>query len=360
METNPIATAYRRIQSQTLGAAPALTANNPSPETGRAEEYRQVVDDIWGKEEKTPDDLRIEAVTARHAVNMAESQAKVEKALTDADRAKTDRAGLKPRIDSLSPEEHGKLLGNLVADFIKAGVDPARAYTLALRTLNPETAVDQGDKPPSGNQLTDKIVSSILQKALDNLESGPKPAVPNPPAAGSPNMVQTAIEMFQQFRGLGEAYMQSVGIDPKEIAEMRRKPEGGSFLTNLGANIGGNFDLQIQMMKLQDEQKRHWFEFEQKTRSFESEEKRVQEEHDERLKSHRAVRSAIEQNLGPAIEAGKDFIEGRRQKDGGSPSGSDTRVAVCTECKHPNIVSAEATEFTCEKCGAELEILGKG
>ena len=35
-----------------------------------------MVDDIWGKEEKTPDDLRIEAINARHAVNMAEAGAK--------------------------------------------------------------------------------------------------------------------------------------------------------------------------------------------------------------------------------------------------------------------------------------------
>ena len=322
-----------------------------------------MVDEAWGKEEKTPDDLAAEAAAARHAVNMAKTHAEIEQSVTKAEKSRAERAGLKPRLDSLSPEEHGKLLGNLVADFIRAGVDPARAYTLALRTLNPEASFEQGDKPPAGSQgtqLTDKIVLHILQKALDNLEAGPKPVpvAPNPPAVDNRNPAQIASEVFQQYRNLGEAYMQSIGLDPRQITEMRRKPEGGSFLTGLGANIGGNMDLQIRMMQFEDEQRRRWHEFEQQSKAFDAQTKRDQEEHEERMKSQRVIRKAIEENLGPAIETGREFIERRRGNNGDSPQQSDRRTAVCTECKHPNTIPAGTAEFTCEQCGAELEILG--
>ena len=356
---NPITTAYQKKIATERN--PEANRTEPNPNYSKAEQYRQAVDEAWGKEEKTPEDVTIEAGTVRHAVKMAESEAKIEKSITEAEQSRSERAGLKPRMSNLSPEEHGQVVGDLVAGFIKAGVSPDRAYNLAMRTLNPEAALDQGDKSPTGSQLTDKIVLSILQKALDNIETGPRSAAANPQGIDNRNPAQAAAEVFQSYRNLGEAYMKSIGLDPEQLAEMRRKPEGDGLLTGVGTNVGGNIDLQIRLLQLQDEQRRHWHEFEQQTKAFDAEERRTQEDHEERIKSRQSVRAAIEENLGPAIETGREFLNKRRDtgeqsRKASVPPAIDEWEAVCTECQHSNVIPAGTDEFKCEKCGADLRI----
>jgi len=326
-----------------------------------------VVDNVWGKDEKTPEDIAKDAALIKHETNKAKMEAEREKALTEAEKARREREQLAPKLNSLEPEEHGELLKNLVVNFIKAGVPPERAHRLALSSLYPELS-PKVESEEDTTSLTKTVVNQILKKTLEQLEKkGESPTQPPPPPRGNEqppkSPVEYAKETLNTWRAIGEEYLRAIGIEPEKVTELREKPGGLNILESLGSNI----DVQLKVAEFLDEQRKRWIEFEREMKRRDREEERRQREFEEKVLSQRAIRQAIEENLGPAIEAGRALIERHRGQSKGSQSGKGSRrrvqippadewEVVCSECKHTNIVPAGTTSLKCESCGAELTI----
>lgn len=149
MEENVLVKAARR-QNSSLNPGPPP---NPNPTGTEAEK---------GPSTKAAEKLNQEQ-KPEEQLSKAKVQSEIAKLEADAAEARKREQTAKAALEAtkrLTPEQHGELVSGLVTRLIEGGIEPQRAYTLALQALSPGAA-------PPASSIESRIVTDFLDTVLD-------------------------------------------------------------------------------------------------------------------------------------------------------------------------------------------------
>ncbi|MBA7672971.1 hypothetical protein ES703_81159 [subsurface metagenome] len=217
-----------------------------------------------------PEELRAKE---KAEADMEEDKARAAEAKAKQREAEARHPG--DKIENLSPEEQGQVLGNLVAGYIKAGIPTQRAYILALQALNPDAIPQQ----PKATGEEEGIVKTVLQVVFDDFKERYKnPPVPPPTTPLAPPDPIAQMEQLARIqREMGETYMKQVyNLTAEDIAKLRNKPEGNAQLVNIGANL----EQQLRLQEFQEDQRRKWAKFEADMEEWRAERHRKEQDYE--------------------------------------------------------------------------------